>query len=480
MSEPVANLQRKVTHLEKALTRCRLELEKLKGSLKWLKMLFEYAPDPFYLSDLKGTFIDANKAAEKVTGYKREELIGKSFLKLKLLPPEQIPKAASLLAKNALGESTGPDEFTFNRKDGSKAVLEIRTFPVKIKGKTFVLGIARDITEKKKIEQVLRASEKKYRTLAENIPDVLIQIDLEGNIIYLSKSFETKTGYSREEIQGKNIKNLLVPESYKIALERMKKWKEGARRLPSYEIKVKAKDGRIIPAEVTSSPIIEEGKLKAIRIIARDITERKQAEQELHKSFERTSKILRGIINALVSIVEIRDPYTAGHQKRVAKLACAIAKKMHLPEEKINALHLAATIHDIGKVDIPFEILSKPGRLNKMELSIIKEHSLVGYRILKEIDFPWPIAEIILQHHERLDGSGYPRGLSGKDIMLEARILAVADVVEAMSSHRPYRAAHSMDRTLEEILKNKGILYDPDVVDVCVKLFTREKFRFEN
>jgi len=480
MDEPLGKLQNKIARLEKELARYKLEVKKLRDSHKWLKILFEYAPDPYYLNDLKGTFIDGNKAAEKVTGYKRGELIGKSFLKLKLLPPDEIPKAASLLAKNALGKSTGPDEFVFNRKDGSKVILEIRTFPVKIKGKTLVLGIARDITEKKKIEDALRTSEKKYRTLTENISDILIQIDLQGNIIYMSKNSELKTGYSREDVQGKNIKDLLTPDSYEKAFQRIKKWIGGAKDLPPYEIKVKGKDGRIIPFEIATSPIIEDGRIKAIQVIARDITERKQAERKLQKSFEKTNKILKGIINALVSIVEIKDPYTAGHQKRVAKLACAIAEKMHLPEERINALQLAATIHDIGKVNIPFEILSKSGRLNEMELAIIREHSLFGYKILKEIDFPWPIAKIILQHHERMNGSGYPQGLSGKDIMLEARILAVADVVEAMLSHRPYRPALSLDKALEEILKNKGILYDPDAVDACVKLLTRKRFRFED
>ena len=480
MDELVAKLKRKIIRLERVLTRYKLEVEKLRDSQKWLRTLFEYAPDPFYLSDLKGNFIDGNRAAEKVTGYKGEELIGKSFLKLNLISPEEIPKAASLLAKNARGKPTGPDEFNLNRKDGKKVVLEIRTVPVKVKGKTVVLGIARDITEKKKAEEMLRASERKYRILAENIADILIQIDLQGNLLYISKSFETKTGYLQQEVQGKNIKDFLTPESYKIAMQRIKKWKEGAKKLPPYEIQVIGKGGRIIPFEINTSPLIEEDKLKAVQVIARDITERKQAEKQLRESYERLERLLQGIISALVSIVEIRDPYTAGHQKRVAKLSLAIAKEMGLEEERINTLELAAIIHDIGKVDVPFEILSKPGRLNEAEFTIVKSHSLIGYSILKEIDFPWPIADIILQHHERLDGSGYPQGLKDDEILLEARILAVADVVEAMSSHRPYREAPGLDEALREISKNKGILYDPQVVDACIRLFTRKNFKFED
>jgi len=205
----------------------------------------------------------------------------------------------------------------------------------------------------------------------------------------------------------------------------------------------------------------------------------KQTERILRESIQEIRKTLQGAINTLASLVEIRDPYTAGHQKRVTKLACAIAREMGLSGEKINTLQLAATIHDIGKISVPFEILSKPTRLTQAEFRMIKTHSQIGYRFAKSINFPSPVAEIILQHHERMNGSGYPQGLSGKDIMIEARILAVADVVEAMSSHRPYRPALGLDKALREISKNKGIFYDPDVVDACVKLFTRKKFKFE-
>jgi len=201
--------------------------------------------------------------------------------------------------------------------------------------------------------------------------------------------------------------------------------------------------------------------------------EYRRAERALKESIEQLQKTLRGAINTLAFLVEIKDPYTASNQKRVAKLACSIAKKMALQEEKINSLQLAATIHDIGKVDIPFEILNKPGRLTEGQFGMIKAHPQTGYNLARSINFSSPIAKIILQHHERMNGSGYPQGLSGKDIMLEARILAVADVVDAMSSHRPYRPAHSIDESLEEISQNKNIFYDSDAVDVCINVFTR-------
>ena len=210
-----------------------------------------------------------------------------------------------------------------------------------------------------------------------------------------------------------------------------------------------------------------------------EITERKQAEEELKRTTEQLLKSLEGTIHAIAMIVEIRDPYTAGHQRRVTQLACAIAGKMALSEDQISVLRLAGLIHDVGKVNVPAEILAYPGRLSEAEFSIIKSHPLAGYKILKTIEFPWPLAQIVYQHHERIDGSGYPLGLSGEDIILEARILAVADVVEAMSSHRPYRPALGVDAAMQEIKQNRGILYDVNVVDSCLWLFTKNSFKFE-
>jgi len=208
--------------------------------------------------------------------------------------------------------------------------------------------------------------------------------------------------------------------------------------------------------------------------------ERKQAEEKLRQSYKKLRKMLKDIVQTVALTVEIRDPYTAGHQHRVSQLTSAIARQMNLSPDQVEGIYMTAILHDIGKISVPAEILTKPGRLTEIEMNMLRTHPKVGYDILKKIDFPWPLAKVILQHHERMDGSGYPAGLSGEKILLEARILGVADVVEAMSSHRPYRPAFGIDKALEEISKNRGILYDPEVTDACLKLFKEKGFKFES
>ncbi len=199
----------------------------------------------------------------------------------------------------------------------------------------------------------------------------------------------------------------------------------------------------------------------------------------LQESMEQWHRSIEGSIRAIALTVEVRDPYTSGHQERVAYLAGGIAREMGLPKDQTDGICIAGIIHDIGKIAVPAEILSKPSRLSEYEFELIKTHPKVGFEILKQIEFPWPIAQIVLQHHERINGSGYPQGLAGEDIILEARILGVADVVEAMASHRPYRPALGIEKALEEISKQKGALYDCDVADACLRLITGKKFAFE-
>ena len=219
-------------------------------------------------------------------------------------------------------------------------------------------------------------------------------------------------------------------------------------------------------------------RLKRVIAERRSRIDLKQALNDQKLNLEKLRKAMEGIVEAISVTVEMRDPYTAGHQKRVADLSCAIAKEMELPEDEIYGLRMACVIHDLGKITVPAEILSKPGQLSALEYELIKSHVQAGYDILKQIDFPWPLADIILQHHERVDGSGYPNGLKNEQIMLPARILSVADVFETIASHRPYRPSLGVQRALDEIRQNRDRLYDGQVVDVCAALIEEDRFQF--
>jgi putative nucleotidyltransferase with HDIG domain len=225
--------------------------------------------------------------------------------------------------------------------------------------------------------------------------------------------------------------------------------------------------------------IFKNGVFAGLTGVMTDITERKKSEEELQNTVESLRKSIGTTIQVMVSAVEARDPYTSGHQVRSANLARTIATEMGLSPDKIEGIRMAGSIHDIGKLSIPAEILSKPTKLSELEFSLIKEHAQQGYEMLKNVESPWPLAQIVYQHHERMDGSGYPRNLKGEEIIMEARILAVADVVEAMASHRPYRPALGIDAALEEIEKNRGIFYDKAVVDACLRLFREKGFQLE-
>ena len=211
----------------------------------------------------------------------------------------------------------------------------------------------------------------------------------------------------------------------------------------------------------------------------RELAERRRAEEQLQTSFSKLRAAMEGIIQAMTATAEMRDPYTAGHQRRVTQLACAIAEEMSLDGEQIEGLRVAGLVHDIGKMYVPAEILSRPGTLTALEFGLIQSHPQIGYDILRTIEFPWPVAEIILQHHERIDGSGYPQGFTGDEMLAEAKILSVADVVESMSSHRPYRPARGIEKALDEISQYRGTLYASDVVDACVRVFREREFTFD-
>jgi len=329
--------------------------------------------------------------------------------------------------------------------------------------------------ERREATAQLRKSEEKYRTLFEDSRDANYINAAEGELIDFNQSTLDLFGYSREEMIGMSTKNVFVnADEYNKFQEEIAQ--KGSVR--EFEAKLRKKDGAEMDCLITSTVRLARDKtILGYQGIIRDISELVSGRRQLEKTLKELRKALGGTIEAMALTVETRDPYTAGHQRRVSNLARAIATEMGVSEDQIQGIRLAGVIHDIGKISVPGEILSKPGKISKNEFGIIKEHPQVGHNILNTVDFPWPIAQIVLQHHERMDSSGYPDGISGENILLEARILAVADVVEAMASHRPYRASLGIDIALREILKNRSSFYDPKVVDACLRLFNERGYR---
>ena len=303
----------------------------------------------------------------------------------------------------------------------------------------------------------------------------------EGRFITVNPSLAHIYGYSSPEELIETIADV-AGQSYVNPDERNKFLRILQKRgiITGFEVQLKRKDGSILWVSINARVVKDTvGNVCRLEGTTEDITARKHAEEELKQTMEKLRKSLIGTIQAMSLTVEARDPYTAGHQRKVSNLARVIAQEMGLSSEAVDIIRMAGAIHDIGKISVPVEILAKPGKITDIEMSLIKVHPQAGYNILKDVELPYPIAEIVLQHHERVDGSGYPQGLRGGQILIEAQIIAVADVVEAISSYRPYRPALGIDAALEEIEKNKGILYDEKVVETCIKLFREEGFEFE-
>jgi PAS domain S-box-containing protein/putative nucleotidyltransferase with HDIG domain len=321
-------------------------------------------------------------------------------------------------------------------------------------------------------------TEPTYKDLVEKAGSSIVIDDREGNFIYFNKNFADLFEYSIDEMKKQTIRSIVYPDDVDMVLSKHKDRVSGKTESSKYEFKGITKNGSLIYLEVFTFPHKEGNKILGTQSYLWDITARKQTELDLRTTLATLRKMTGGAIQAIHRMIEIRDPYTGLHQRRTADLARTIAHEMNLPLDTINGIRMAGLIHDIGKIAIPAEILSKPTRLTEVEYFLIKSHPFVGYQILESIDFPWPIAQIVLQHHERLDGSGYPNGLIGDKIIIGARILGVADVIEAMASHRPYRAALGLDAALEEISGKSGSLYDPAVAKASLRLFKEGLYQF--
>ena len=390
------------------------------------------------------------------------------------LSTRKIPKKISALIENILGVKK-VYTIGFALEDvpyGGVIILSRREIPTIYKPAIeLMVNYASLIMNRLQAEEVLKKSRQEFMNIFKNSPEAAVYTDMEGRILNINLRFTEVFGYTLDEIKGENINGGIIHPPDKIEEGKQITEMTLAEGYSSLETIRKKKDGTLFPVLVTGSAISTVGGFKGILTQYLDITEQKESAEKIRKTLEST-------IYAMVRVVEFRDPYTAGHQQRVSALATAITKKLGLSKDKQEAVRITSLVHDIGKINLPAEILNKPGVLNNIELQLIKEHTRTGRDILKTTEFSWPIAEIIHQHHENYNGSGYPQGLSDTQIMLEARIIRVADTVEAMSSHRPYRPALGIDKALEEISQNKGILYDPEIAEICLELFRKEEFIF--
>ncbi|MCW8841226.1 MAG: PAS domain S-box protein [Gammaproteobacteria bacterium] len=322
------------------------------------------------------------------------------------------------------------------------------------------IGARREQARREQAEQAVKQSEERLRKMVQTMSDGLVLLDKAGCVLFANAAALQMFNRSAEELIGQELGYPVVSDE-------------------TFELQLPGAGGRALSVEARLSDADWQGRPASV-LTLHDISSRHQLEVEREEHVAVLERTMLETVQSLATAVEKRDPYTAGHQRRVAELAAAIAGEMGLEKERILGIRLGGTIHDIGKIYIPAEILNRPGKLSENEFGLIKAHPQVGYEIIKGVEFPWPVAEMVYQHHERLDGSGYPQGLKGDEITLEARILAVADVVEAITSHRPYRAALGIEVGLEEIRKNRGKFYDPEAVDACLRLFEEERFAWDS
>ena len=422
------------------------------------KFIIENMGDGIMVFNMRHRLLEANPAALAILEADRT-IIGKGI--------EQLYHTFPLLRRIYFPESSIELPWEVS---GKKRVYELNTLTMRDNQNRQIgwLAILHDITERNRREL-------EYKTIIQTTSDGFCLTNMDGKILDVNDAYCQLIGYSRDELLTMRFRDIDEIEKGKPNEARIATIKKAGG--DRFETRHRCKDGSLVDVEISVNYLkVADGRLF---VFIRDITGRKQAEEVQRQNAEKLVSAMNSTIEAIAMTVEMRDPYTAGHQRRVTRLACAIAANMDMPEHRISGLRLASLIHDIGKVRIPTEILTNPDGLTDAEFAMMKTHPRIGYEILKTIESPWPIAQIVYQHHERIDGSGYPLGLSGDQIILEARILAVADVVEAMASHRPYRPALGIDKALDEIIQNRGILYDPEVVDACVSLFNEQGYKLE-
>jgi PAS domain S-box-containing protein/putative nucleotidyltransferase with HDIG domain len=450
--------------------------EMLKMSRENFRHSLDDSPLGVRIVTVTGELIYANQEILNIYGYDSFEEMKSTPLK-KRYTPESCVEHEARKAKRRRGEDVPSNyEVSIIRKDGSIRNLEVFRKQVLWNGETQFQALYSDITKRKQAEKNLRDSEERYRVVVEHAHESIL-ITQHTKIVFANNAAAENSVYSVEALTAGDFKILIHPDDINMVIDYHLRRLNG-KKVPSiYSFRIICRDKTVKWVELNAT-LIQWEKKPAILNFLTDITARKLLDEERSESFKRTKETLDATVNSIAMIVETRDPYTTGHQLRVSHLARDIATEMGLTLDQKEFIGTAAIIHDIGKLSIPSEILSKPTKLTTLEFELIKTHSQSGYNILKDINFPWPVATVILQHHERMNGSGYPNKLKGKDILLEARIVAVADVVEAISSHRPYRPTLGINFALDEITQNRAILYDANVVDACLSLFLDKNYTF--
>lgn len=371
------------------------------------------------------------------------------------------------------------------RSEGVLAVDNLRSDrPLNETDISLLMGIASQIgisINNARTYEKLQEREKRFRILAESAPDIILTLDTGGMLTYVNPVWEKILGHKQEEVVGKYLTEFVQKQDLNYLISLFRKLRDHKETQKDILLTLMSRSGAEHNFSFNcATNITEDGHVDSLVGIFKDVTDLRRSEIELKKSYEKLQMALSGTISVISLIVESRDPYTAGHQRKVAELASAIARELGLPEDRVKMIHMAGLIHDIGKINVPAEILSRPGKLTTGEFALIKSHPETGYNILNKGDFPEPIAQIVYQHHEKMDGSGYPLMISGNQIILEARIITVADVVEAMAGHRPYRPALGIEKALHEIRIGRGVVYDAAVADACISLFSTNRFHFED
>jgi len=415
----------------------------------------------FVIQDAKMQFI--NGAFARMLGYTVEEVTGMAFRQL--IAPEDLEMVADRYRRRQAGEDV-PNEYGFCmlHKDGaSRVIVNMNVGLVDYQGRVVDIGTVKDITEQIRAREALREVEERYQLIVENQTELISRRDREGRQVFANEAYRRFFDKPSEEFGKIDVFETIAKEDRAAVRDILATLNRNNPMITS-ENSIIAPDGRRVWMEWTNRALFDEiGNLIGFQSVGRDISARKQAEEALKRSFVQLAETVS-------RAMESQDPYTASHQRQVAELAKKVGEKLDLDQDRLLGLYIGSLLHDIGKISIPAEILTHPGKLEDAEWALIRSHPRRGYDILKQAVFPWPVAEMALHHHERLDGSGYPDGLKDDELSLEVRILAACDVVDAMSSNRPYRPGKPADDVIAELAAGKGTRYESGVADILIEI----------